>query len=81
MPATQLVSMQAALADTAAAPAANGIFVPQVSSLGEAPMPEAGDPMPSQQPVAQNVSPSIPVMPQGDQADLRQGVRDDAFVF
>lgn len=73
-------AMDAALAAAAAtsSPVATRTFVPQVSVPGD----PAQSGMVSEPGTSTQTAPaSIAVVPQGDPSDLRQGARDDAFVF
>ncbi|TCV97228.1 type IV secretion system protein VirB1 [Luteibacter rhizovicinus] len=64
----------------AGAPGAD-IFVPQVRGPGEPESPPTGADATPPSPTAQSAAVPAPSVPMGDQADLRTGVRDDAFVF
>jgi len=57
-------------------PAAADVFVPQVSSLGDPPHAAVGADA-----ATATATASAPSTPVADRADLRQGNRDDAFVF
>lgn len=66
----------AAMAQIGSAPAAqdpNGVFVPQVRG--------PGDTAPAQAAPAVDAAPAVPAGPRVDQADLRNGGGDGAFVF
>jgi type IV secretion system protein VirB1 len=69
------------LAAQPATPAAatNDVFVPQVRNIGDPPQAVAATSIDSQPPMASATA--IPTIPAADQADLRKGSADSAFVF